>query len=345
MKEYVSLYDRICSFENLYQVFRKTSRFKKSRREVLEFEYNLENELFRLRDELRDFTYQPEPLKNLHMYKPKKREISILSFRDRIVQQAVLEVISPLFEKSFIYDSYAFIKDKGAHLALIRFDKFKRKVSPRRFPNAGFILKGDIKDYYLSIKHDILISIISNKDKVKDRNVICLIKKFLHNYSPDKGIAQGNPLSQLFANIYLNEFDYFVKHSLREKYYIRYCDDFIVFKRNSKGILAVKKEVEEFLRKKLKLELNKNKTKVVKANQGVDFLGFKIFYFYRFVLKKNSQIFKKRLARLQNEYASGSLDAKKLSTIIQGWISYASFGNSYNLRKRLLSNFIFTKAQ
>ena len=222
MKTFRNLYPKVYAFGNLYAAFLKVRKYKTQGPDTLEFEYYLEKNLFRLQDELKGLTYQPEEPKKLRVYEPVKRIISCPSFRDRVVQQALLQVMGEVFEGLFIYDSYAFRVGKGTHSALKRFDSFKRKVAPRRFPNAGFILKADIRDYYPSVDHEILISLIEKK--IKDSKIIWLIKRFLENHSlSGKGICVGGPLSQLFANIYLNKLDYYVKVTLKERFYLRYC--------------------------------------------------------------------------------------------------------------------------
>lgn len=335
MKTYSGLYPDIYAFENLYRAFEKARRYKRFKKEILEFEYDLEKELFKLKEELQGLTYEPNRPQRLIVYEPSRRGISIPAFRDRIVQQALLQVIEPIFEKSFIFDSYAFRIGKGTHSLLTRFDEFKRKVSPRRFPNSGFILKADIKDYYPSVNHNILIRIL--KEKIADERVIKLIEKILSISPGDKGIAVGSSVSQLFANIYLNKLDYFIKHNLGKKFYLRYCDDFVVLDRSYKKSVDSWRSIEDFLKVHLKLRLHPQKTKCVRTNQGVDLVGFKVFYFHRLVKRKNHRRFRRNLKLWQEEYGRGSLSASKLGEKIRGWISYASYANSYKLRKGLLS--------
>jgi len=224
---------------------------QKNSKEVLEFEYDLERELFKIRRQLQNLTYEPKRPQRVIVYEPARKEIIVPAFRDRIVQQALLQVIAPVFEKSFIFDSYAFRIGKGTHSALERFDEFKRKVSPRRFPNSGFILRSDIKDYYPSVDRSILIRIL--KKNIADEKVIGLIERILSVCPGDKGIAVGSPCSQLFANIYLNKLDYFIKHNLRKKFYLRYCDDFVVLDRSYKKLVDSRRKIEDFLNGYLKL--------------------------------------------------------------------------------------------
>jgi len=341
VKTFRNLYPKVYALENLYSAFLKARKYKTESPAALKFEYYLEKNLFRLQDELKDLTYQPGVPKKLQVYEPAKRIISCPSFRDRVIQQALLQVIRPIFENSFIYDSYAFRAGKGTHLALKRFDSFKRKAAPGRFPNAGFILKADIRNYYPSVDCAVLISLIERK--VKDNKIIWLIRRFLENHSlTGKGISVGGPLSQLFANIYLNELDYFVKGILKERFYLRYCDDFSILMRKKKPLERVKAQIETFLKQGLALKLNTDKTAIVPTNKGVDLLGYKSFYFFRLLRKKNILSFKKRLAYWQNQFKENKRPLKDITRSIKGWCEYARYADSYNFKKRLFARYAFT---
>ncbi|HLD15689.1 MAG TPA: reverse transcriptase domain-containing protein [Candidatus Nanoarchaeia archaeon] len=235
MKTYKNLYKKIITFENLFFAWKKARKGKTKKDYVLEFDANLIDNLTLLQKELKDLTYKPKPLEGFVLRDPKTRKISKSDFRDRIVHHALCNIIEPLFDTSFINDSCANRKGKGNLFAIKRFDKFKRKVSKNgtkidNFFNNNFVkgycLKADIRHYFDEVDHEILLSLISKK--IKDRNVIDLISKIIKNYPKNKGMPLGNLTSQFFANIYLNELDYFVKHHLRAKYYIRYVDDFVL---------------------------------------------------------------------------------------------------------------------
>ncbi|MDD4293997.1 MAG: reverse transcriptase domain-containing protein [Candidatus Omnitrophica bacterium] len=342
MKTFRNLYPEIYTFKNLYAAFLKAKKYKRQSRDALEFEYYLERNLFRLQDELKELTFLPRRPKKLIVYEPVKRIISCPSFRDRVIQQALLQVIASIFECSFIYDSYAFRVGKGTHSALKRFDSFKRRTAPRRFPNGGFILKADIKSYYPCVDHAVLISLIEKK--IKDSQVIGLIKRFLENHSlGGKGICVGGPLSQLFANIYLSELDYYVKGILKEKFYLRYCDDFFVLKKKRESLEKVKAQIEAFLKQRLCLELNKDKTGITTSNKGVDLLGYKSFYFYRLLRKRNVRSFKKRVSYWQEQFKENKISLRDITRSIRGWIEYAKYADSYKLRKKLFRVNLFTR--
>ncbi|HLC60876.1 MAG TPA: reverse transcriptase domain-containing protein [Candidatus Nanoarchaeia archaeon] len=179
MEENFNLFNKLCSYENLELAFRKARKRKITKHYVVEFEKDLRQNLLDLRNELIFHTYRPKPLKNFIVRDPKTRKISKSHFRDRVVHHALCNIIEPIFEKSFIYDSYANRINKGAHKAVERFDYFKRKAS-RNNSRTCYILKADIKHYFETVNHEILLKII--RRKIKDERIIWLIKTILQNH-------------------------------------------------------------------------------------------------------------------------------------------------------------------
>lgn len=221
------LYAALCSYNNLFLAYKKARKRKTTKSYVIEFEKNLKENLLLLRSELLLHCYNPKPLVDFIINDPKTRKISKSDFRDMVVHHALCNIIELIFEKSFIYDSYANRIGKGTLKALHRFDFFKRKASKNNKVNC-YILKADIKKYFENINHEILLSII--KKRISDKRIIWLIRKILANSSfQNNGMPLGNLTSQFFANVYLNDFDWFVKTKLKAKYYIRYVDDFVIF--------------------------------------------------------------------------------------------------------------------
>ena len=230
-----NLYNQIISFENLILAWKKARKGKTKKDYVIKFEEQIFNNLMSLHYELKHQTYRPSPLTTFILRDPKIRKISKSNLRDRIVHHAIVNILEPLFEKTFIYDSYANRKGKGTLKAMHRFHQFIKKVSKNGKLNGwlsknqvkGYCLKADIKHYFQEINHEILLKII--KRKIKNKKAICLIQLILKNYfNKEKGMPLGNMTSQFFANIYLNELDQFVKKSLKARYYIRYVDDFVI---------------------------------------------------------------------------------------------------------------------
>ncbi len=186
-KTYKNLYAKIYSFDNLVLAWRKARKGKTKKKYVMEFETNLKENLLKLNNELKQKTYKPIQLKTFILRDPKTRKISKSAFKDRIVHHAIIQVIEPIFDKTFIYDSCANRKEKGNLFALKRFEMFVRKVSENGKRKGifntnqikGYCFKADIKHYFEEVNHNILICIIENK--ISDKKVIWLVKEVLKN--------------------------------------------------------------------------------------------------------------------------------------------------------------------
>lgn len=313
-----NLYDNLCSYDNLEFAFQKARKGKTEKDYVIEFEANLEENLFALRNELLFHTYQPKPLKIFILRDPKTRKISKSDFRDRIVHHALCNIIEPTFDKGFICDSFANRKGKGTLNAIKRFDLFKRKVSKNNTRKC-YVLKADIKSYFDTVNREILLKLI--KQKISDKKIIWLIKQILNNHKGkelNRGMPLGNLTSQFFANIYLNELDQFVKHKLKAKFYIRYVDDFVILD-NSKDLLqSYLKEIDLFLKNNLDIKLHPDKSKILRLNKGISFLGFRIFYHYKLLAKKNMRKFERNLESMKKEYKLENLEREKVIESMKG---------------------------
>lgn len=215
---------------------------------------------------------------------------------------------------------------------------------------AGYALKADIKHYFDTVDHGILLNIV--RSKIKDQNVIWLIKQILKNHKtkipennhelrpwcpwnkvPSGGMPLGNLTSQFFANVYLDELDYFVKHELKAKYYIRYVDDFVLLHRDRKVLEKWKSEIDAFLKEKLELELHPEKSKIIPLRNGITLLGFRVFYHHRLLKKSNSRRIWKRLEKFKQKYEDGEMEREEIVQSMKGWFAYTKFANTYNLRK------------
>ena len=224
-----NLYTQIYSIKNLVLAWQRAREGKTKKGYVIDFEKKLGFNLKALHEELKNQIYKPKPLKTFILRDPKIRKISKSHFRDRIVHHALVKIIEPIFDKAFIYDCCANRKGKGTLFALNRFESFKRKVT-NNLKSKAFCLKADIKHYFQEVDHEILLEII--KKKISDEKVIWLIERILENNvvgnPKGKGMPLGNLTSRFFANVYLSRLDYFVKKTLKKKYYIRYVDDFVI---------------------------------------------------------------------------------------------------------------------
>lgn len=353
MKTYNGLYPQICSFENLWKAACKAQKGKRFQDNVARFNFHRERELLRLQEELLSQTYRPGDYYEFTIYEPKRRMISAAPYRDRVVHHALCNIIEPIFDRIFIYDSYACRVGKGTHRAVDRFTKFCRKTR--------YVLKADIRKYFPSIDHEILKELI--RRKIKDKKTLWLIDLIIDSSNPQepasfyfpgddlftpferrRGIPIGNLTSQFFANVYLNPFDHFVKEQLHCKRYIRYCDDFVVLAQGKTRLHQVRERMAEYL-VSLRLKLHPNKTQVFPVKEGTDFLGYRIFPTHRRVRRENIVRFKRRMRRLQEAYAKGEVSVLKVRQSVQSWIAHVSHADSYGLRKRLLQEIVFTRAR
>jgi retron-type reverse transcriptase len=345
-KNSVKLYSQVYNISNLLLSWRKARKHKTKKPYVIEFEKNTIENLFQLQKELIEEIYFPKPLITFILRDPKTRKISKSAFRDRIIHHALVRIIEPIFDKSFIYDSCANRKGKGNLFAIKRFDKFKRKVT-NNLHSGSFCLKADIRHYFEEVDHEILLGII--KRKISDEKVIMLIEKILNNlpqrqiggggqskFGQKRGMPLGNLTSQFFANIYLNELDYFVKHKLKVKYYIRYVDDFVILHSSEEQLEIWKEQINYFLNEKLKLELHPDKSKIIPLSRGIDFVGFRNFYHYRLLRKRNIKNIQRKIRGLNEN----KISYENFIQSFQGWQAYAKWSNCHNLINNLIKGLI-----
>jgi hypothetical protein len=196
----------------------------------------------------------------------------------------------------------------------------------------GYVLKADIKHYFDTMNHEVLINIL--KKKIKDNELIWMIKVILDNF--DTGVPLGNYTSQFFANVYLNELDYFVKHKLKVEYYIRYVDDFVILHKNKKRLEYYMKQIKDFL-PSLKIELHPDKSKIYALRNGITFLGYRIFYHYKLLRKRNIRHFMSKLNRDIELYKNGLLTKEQLNDKLNGWFGYAKGANTFKFREKIKS--------
>ncbi len=342
MKTYKKLYEKLYSEDNLISAFKKARKGKRKKNYVINFQSNFYKNIKLLQKDLIDKTYYPSRLKKFIIRDPKTRTIHASIFRDRIVHHAIINLLKPIYEKRFIYDSFAGRKSKGTHVAVERFEYFINKVSSngrkikKPFTNnsiKGYVFKADIKHCFNTIDHEVLINIL--RKRIKDEDFIELIKIVLDNFetSNGKGLPLGNYTSQFFTGVYLNNLDYFIKHRLGVKYYIRYVDDFVILHKEKKVLLELRKKIEKYL-KNLRLELHPDKSEIHTLRNGITFLGYRIFYHYKLLRKRNIKYFLRRFEEKINLYNSGLIEKKNLESFLQGWNGYSKFANSHNFNKK-----------
>lgn len=352
MKRYGNLYSKIIEFGNLFLAARKAQLGKRYRDNVLDFNFNLEKQLIQLQEELKDKTYHPGAYRTFHITDPKSRLISAAPYRDRIVHHALCNIIIPIFERSFIQDSYANRVGFGTHRALKRFINFARSNT--------YVLQCDIKKYFPSIDHEILKGLI--RQKIKCRDTLWLIDTIIDNsneqetvieYFPGddlltplerrRGLPIGNLTSQFFANIYLNGLDHFIKEIIRATKYVRYVDDFALFSDDREFLSEARNKIEEYL-VKLRLKIHPIKSQLFATKNSATFLGFRILPEQIRVKNSNLHRGRRRLRKLQIEYARGKISWSKVSQSLQSWVAHLKHGDTWQLRKQIFSDLVFARS-
>ena len=356
------MYDKICSLENLLQAYflaRKGNRYKEA---VNRFSFLLESNLIKLQKDLFHGKFLPSPYKHFTVIDPKIRQISAPVFPDRIVQHVLVREIEPIFDKTFITDSYACRKNKGTHFALRRLKKFlqaSRTVCGQ--DKDIYVLKCDIRKYFSSISWDVLLAII--RQKIICPKTYSLIEKIITTHQiygakppvlndqlsllvlPDldesvsvekrKGLPIGNLTSQLFANVYLNELDQYIKHQLREKWYCRYMDDFLIISADKKHLKEVKEKINQFLTLKLKLTLHPKKSFIHNVKDGVSFVGYRVFWDHVLIRGTTLLRMQKKYRKKIGNFHKGKLSLEKLTQTKASILGHLKHADSYGLAKKM----------
>jgi retron-type reverse transcriptase len=343
MKRYGNIYPQIVDFKNILTAAKKAQQCKRFHKDVLAFNYNLEKELISLQQELAFKNYQPGAYKTFQIQEPKTRIISAAPYRDRVVHHALCNIIIPIFERTFIDDSYANRIGFGTHKALRRFTKFAR--------SSRYVLLCDIKKYFPSIDHEILKNLLRRKLKCSD--TLWLIDKIIDNSNEQlsaieyflgddlltplqrkTGLPIGNLTSQFFANIYLNHFDHFVQEKLKINKYVRYVDDFALFADNRLFLEDARQQIEEYLAI-LRLKIHPIKSQLFETKKGANFLGFRVFPDRIRVRADNLKRGRRRLKKLQADYVRGNLSIDFVDRSVQGWFAHLEHGDTRKLQQQI----------
>ncbi|HUC88496.1 MAG TPA: reverse transcriptase/maturase family protein [Candidatus Paceibacterota bacterium] len=333
-------FDSITSIENLLLAWQEFIKDKKQKEDVQKFQLQLMDNIFNLHQDLKNKTYKHGEYKAFKINDPKPRDIHKASVRDRLLHHAIYRILYPYFDRKFIYDSYSCRIGKGTHKAINRFRDFSRKVSKNNTKTC-WILKCDIRKFFANINHEILKSIISVHMHDSDTHILLsnIIDSFYTKNatnsaraefvaSSKRGLPLGNLTSQLLVNVYMNEFDQYMKHVLKVKYYIRYADDFVILSENKSYLENLIPKISQFLNNNLKLQLHPDKLYIKTLASGVDFLGWVQFPYHR-VLRTAT---KKRMFRnlKKNNYKEES---------IQSYLGMLRHGDAKKLEKEINSTF------
>lgn len=333
-----NIFEKITSLDNLFLAWKEFKKGKMKKEDVLAFNFSLEESIFELHDNLKNKIYKHNFYHSFYVCDPKLRFINKASVSDRIVHQAVFRVLYHIFDKSFIYNSCSCRFNKGVHFGVKRLENILKNLSQNN-SKIVYVLKCDIKKFFSSINKNILLKII--KRKIKDKDTLWLIKIILDSFDfrNTKGLPLGNVTSQLFANIYLNELDQFVKHKLKIKYYLRYTDDFLIISKDKNYLFDNLKEIKSFLEEKLELETHPFKIVFKKYNQGIDFLGYVCLPYHKILRTKTRKRILKKFQRKVVDYRNRKISEDFLKQSLQSYLGVLSHCNSQKLFMKLKSIF------
>ncbi len=344
MKIYKDLFNSIISAENLFLAWDKFKNGKRNKKDVMAFEWNLEDNIFRLHRDLKNKSYKHGAYHSFKIRDPKPRNIHKAQVRDRILHHAVFQILNPIFEPDFISASFSCREGYGTHKGVQYLQNILRKATQNGRVSC-FALKCDIKKFFDTIDHDILLAIL--KRKIKDDDTIWLLKQIISSFSSnhsllgiEKGVPIGNLTSQLFANIYMNEFDQFVKAKLRVGYYLRYTDDFLIISEDKIYLEKLLPEIISFLGEELSVKIHKEKTTIQKINQGVDFLGYVVFNKYKLIRTKTKRRITKKFKRKLNECSQGAISKNSLAQSLQSYLGFFSHAESYAMEENLKKEYL-----
>lgn len=357
MKRYGNLWEQVIEFENLLLSARKAQRGKRFRENVLQFNYNLEPELIQIQHELQTQTYQPGVYKTFRIQEPKPRLISAAPYRDRVVHHALCNVIMPIFDRTFIADSYANRLGFGTHRALKQCTQFACA--------SQYVLQCDIQKYFPSIDHEILKGLL--RLKIKCPETLWLMDTIIDRSNPQepsihhfpgddlltpierrRGLPIGNLTSQSFANIYLSQFDHFVKEELKANKYLRYVDDFALFSDDRNDLVEARLAISDYLAT-LRLKIHPIKSQLFETRIGISFVGFRVIPVGTTIPKQhrirvrshNLRRARRRLSHLRQAHARGQVSLDHITQSLQSWAAHLNHADSWHLQQDIFENLVF----
>ncbi|KKU06673.1 MAG: Reverse transcriptase (RNA-dependent DNA polymerase), partial [Candidatus Magasanikbacteria bacterium GW2011_GWA2_45_39] len=303
------------SLENLFDAWTEFKKEKANKKDVAEFEINLEDHVFKLHEDLKNGDYKHSDYVSFYVSDPKRRHIHKALVRDRLLHHAVHRIIEPEWNKIFVFDSWSSRKKKGIHGAVKRLQDVGLRLS-QNHTRTLWVLKLDVRKFFDSVDHNVLLDILEKR--TPDQRLMALFRDIIESFSP--GLPLGNLTSQLFSNVYLDKLDQFVKHELKIIGYVRYADDFILIHPSRELLVDCLGKIKVFLRERLHLDVHPKKIVLKTYTGGIDYLGYVCFPHHRVLRTKT----KRRMFRRVND---------KNFTSYNGILKHC---NSYMLKRELM---------
>lgn len=318
------LFSEIFSIENLLSAWKEFLRGKRKRKDVLDFQLHLMDNIFSIHTDIKLHTYNHDIYEFFVISDPKRREIHKATVRDRLVHRAIYRVMYPYFDQKFIEDSFSCRKNKGTHKAIEQFREYSYEASDG-YRHTLWVLKCDVRNFFASIDQNILLKILGKN--ISDKDIIDIFKNIIFSFcstEPGKGLPLGNLTSQLLVNVYMNEFDQWMKSQIKIPYYIRYADDFVIMSTSRKYLENIFVKIRNFLLDTLHLDLHPDKVFIKTLASGVDFLGW-VYFPTHCVLRT---VTKRRMLK--------KLASNSSPETIQSYLGLLSHGNTHKLQKMIV---------
>lgn len=347
MRVYMNLFDKIADPENLFLAWDTFRKGKRGKEDVQEFEKDLEQNIFKLHRDLKNKVYKHWPYKGFFINDPKKRHIHKAQVRDRVLHHAMFQVINPIFEPTFFTNSFSCQVGKGSHRGVRVLGRILRRESCNNTLTC-YVLKCDVRKFFDSMDHRILLEILGRR--INDKDVMWLLEEIVGSYrvnSPNlfhntaTGVPIGNLTSQLFANVYMNELDQFVKHGLKVKHYARYTDDLVIISRSKEYLENLIPQLNEFLEKNLRLSFHPDKVTIHFYSKGVDFLGYVVFPYHILLRKRTKRRILRKFQGKLREHKEGKINRDRILASLNSNLGVLSHANAYNLSCDLKNMFWF----
>ncbi len=324
------MFEQIISLENLFSAWREFLHGKRQRRDVMCFSIHVEDHLFGLQKQLADGTWRHGRYTRFTVCDPKPRIIHKASVKDRIIHHAIVRVIEPFFDKSFVYDSWSCRKEKGTYHAVLRCHQELERLY-RNYRGEVWVLKCDIKKYFESIDQEILLEILATQ--IKDHGTLSLLKEVIRSFP--RGVPLGNLTSQLFSNVYLNAFDHFVKEKFRVPAYLRYSDDFFLVHQSYDWLKRNVASIRNYLNDTRGLTLHPSKIYIRPFHYGIDCLGYVLYPSYRILRAKTSRRLWRQVRNSVTAYLMGSQSWESLVSVFASYDGILKAGCNETDRKKL----------
>lgn len=337
-KTYNNLFDEVASFDNLFRAFHRSRMGKRYIPQVSDFSLQREERLINLHNHLMHRSWRPSPPREFVVKEPKLRLIQAPNFEDRIVHQAIYDVINPLFERKFIHDSFACRIGKG-HIAAAQRVQRHLRVAQRNWKDV-WVLKADVSKFFASIHHDVLTREIART--IADKQLLSLMEMIIRACgSNGVGMPVGSLMSQLGANVLLNPIDHFFKDDMGMRFYVRYMDDSIIITETKEEAVNAMRVMDVLLRE-IGLSLNP-KTAVHPASRGVDFCGYRIWATHMLPRKRNIKRARKQFRHLSSRFRRGEIDLTHVQPRVASFLAYTKHCQSARTVESALSELRLTR--